>query len=94
MEEKFDEDVTRDEKDRPSAEGLELLLERVEEQMNAMTDLKRRLEQMLGTVQMTVCEPGSGYRTDMQKETTLMADYILDENGRVTNIQFNLVKKL
>ena len=84
----------KEEDDRSSDEGLKLLLERVEEQMNVMTDLKNRLEQMMGYAQMTVCEPKSAYQADPQKESTLMADYILDENGRVTNIQFNLVKRL
>ena len=84
----------KEEDDRGSDEGLKLLLERVEEQMNVMTDLKNRLEQMMGYTRMTVCEPKSTYQADPQKESTLMADYILDENGRVTNIQFNLVKRL
>lgn len=77
-------------------QGLEVLLERIEEQMTAMQKLKNQVEEILGVTPavMAVCEPQSAYSCTVQKETTLMADYILDENGRIANIQFNLVKKM
>lgn len=79
-----------------SPQGLEVLLKRIEEQMNAMQKLKNQVEDVLGLTPtaMTVCEPESVYSCAAQKETTLMADYILDDHGRITNIQFNLVKKM
>ena len=96
MEKLISEEETKDGEVYACTDGLEVLLRRVEEQMSVMADLKNQLEETLGIVPApaTVCEPKGAYHAKVQKETTLMADYILDENGKITNVQFNLVKRM
>ncbi len=84
-------------------EDVDVILKRIEKKVNAISERVIRLERVLKNAAVPVCEPPSAYQAEVrevqevqevQKETNLMADYILDEAGRVTNIQFNLVKKL
>ena len=81
-------------------EDAGVILKRIEKKVNAISERVNRLEGVLRHAAVPVCEPPSAYQAEVRevqevpKETNLMADYILDEDGRVTNIQFNLVKKL
>lgn len=76
-------------------EKLELFFYQFEEYLQTGTALKAQLERLLENDKPAVVrEPVGNYHTTKQSDLTLMPDYHIDDNGKITDVEFTVVKQV